>query len=92
MSRQTPEMTPADHIARAKAEIAAPDYVAAQTHVLVAIAELLARSITPDHSSVYVVRDKATGGLISIHHTPERAREVAERNAGWGFWHWDVKP
>lgn len=39
MSPRTPDMTPADHVARAKAELAAGDHQAAQTHALIAIAE-----------------------------------------------------
>ncbi|ACI12596.1 hypothetical protein PACC40_85 [Mycobacterium phage Pacc40] len=35
-------VTPADHIDRAKDEAAAGDYQAAQTHALIAIAQLLA--------------------------------------------------
>lgn len=42
MTVQRPPQTPAGHIARAKAELAAGDHTAAQTHALVAIAELLA--------------------------------------------------
>lgn len=44
MSPQKPPLTPADHIARANAERAAGDNTAAQTHALIAIAELLERS------------------------------------------------
>ena len=36
---QKPPRSPAEHIARAKAELAAGDHTAAQTHALIAIAE-----------------------------------------------------
>ena len=39
---QKPPMGAGDHIVRAKAELAAGDHRAAQTHALIAIAELLA--------------------------------------------------
>jgi hypothetical protein len=42
MSPLTPESTPAALVARAKAEQAAGDHIAAQTHALIAIAETLA--------------------------------------------------
>ncbi|UTN93692.1 hypothetical protein SEA_YORICK_84 [Mycobacterium phage Yorick] len=41
-------VTPADHINRAKEEAAAGDYQAAQTHALIAIAQLLAESHKPE--------------------------------------------
>lgn len=42
MSTQKPPMTPIDHIARAKQELAAGAHRDANSHALVAIAELLA--------------------------------------------------
>lgn len=50
MSTQ-PEWTPAAHIARAKAEIIAGDHTAAQTHALIAIAELLSANLTESYNA-----------------------------------------
>ena len=60
---QKPPMVAAQHITRAKQELAAGDHTAAQTHALIAIAELMATNMTDVMTDV--ILDATTRGAVA---------------------------
>lgn len=83
MSVQKPPQTPAEHIARAKAELAAPDYLAAQTHALIAIAELLLRDSEPEPVDIGTLPPPGAGDPRSPEWTGRCMR--CDTRCQWGW-------